>query len=138
MTNIEDLSKLREIEQAADQLIGQLKDINAPEDAEIVLAKTKESTTGEDVIAYYVATTLDQCILWFEDLDVFYVTEGERAVVSETHLGELVRNDRRTILTLYRTCRECCQGTILVCTYYVRVVSQHENDGADPSSSNSL
>lgn len=61
----------------------------APDDAEIVLMK---AWRGEDeVIGYYVASMSRQAVFWFEDVDVSYVTDLERAVVSQAHLGKVLR-----------------------------------------------
>ncbi|GJE94787.1 hypothetical protein PsYK624_109600 [Phanerochaete sordida] len=91
MTDIQDNDNLKKIEQAAQELLPQLKEISIPDDAELVLEKTNRTGTDQEVIAYYVATMSAQCIVWLEDVDVTYVTDGERAVVSETHLEKAVR-----------------------------------------------
>ena len=61
--------------------------MDASDDAEIVVMKTWSGE--EEVIAYYVASMRDQCVFWLDQVDVSYVTNSDRAVVSEMHLGTL-------------------------------------------------
>ena len=88
MTDIQNGQCRRQIDVAGDELVKQLKAMDAPDDAEIVLMKTWH---GEDeVIGYYVASMSEQLIFWFEDVDVSHVTDCERAVMSEMHLGKVL------------------------------------------------
>ena len=115
MTNIYDPVNLKQIEVAADDLLRCLRggrtvggespssldekheyikneDITDSEndigDVEICLAK-KEEDNGEEVIAYYLSSMAEQAVFWLEDGDTSLVTGYERAVISNSHLGEL-------------------------------------------------
>lgn len=84
---MQDEQNRRQIERAGDDLLSQLASMDAPDDAEMILMKT-HNEKEEVVIGYYVASMFDQCVFWFEEVDVSHVTNGERAVVSEMHLGK--------------------------------------------------
>ena len=65
---------------------------NIPCDVEICLTlaeKVCDSGAREPVLMYYLASLSSQSIFWLDPAHVYYLTEGERAVVSEEHLGEL-------------------------------------------------
>ncbi|EKM58097.1 uncharacterized protein PHACADRAFT_182485 [Phanerochaete carnosa HHB-10118-sp] len=89
MIDIENDQNRRQIERAGDDLLSQLASMDAPDDAEITLMKTHHGE--EEAIGYYVASMSHQRIFWFKEVEVSYVTNGERAVVSEMHLEKAVR-----------------------------------------------
>lgn len=87
MTNLYEPTNIRHINTAGDVLLEKLRLMkSAAPDSEIVL-----SNDDGDKIHYYAASMSKQCIFWFEEVDVTLVTDGGRAVVSQSHLGEQVR-----------------------------------------------
>lgn len=113
MTNIYDPVNLKQIEAAADDLLGRLRggpitgdaspelsektgfieceDVNMSsyDDVEICLQKTEED--GEEMIGYYLASMAEQSVFWLEGVEVGLVTGWERAVITESHLGESIQ-----------------------------------------------
>lgn len=86
MTNLYEPTNIRHINTAGDRLLEQLRlTKSAAPDSEIVLLKD-----DGDKIYYYAASMSKQCIFWFEEVNVTLVTDGERAVVSQSHLGEQI------------------------------------------------
>lgn len=92
MTNLYNVKHLKEIETAADQLLGPLAIFQAnssvPADIEINLCKIWQESDGElvEVIAYYLASLSEECVYWLEKVDSNMVTGWERSVLSKSHL----------------------------------------------------
>ncbi|KIP12129.1 hypothetical protein PHLGIDRAFT_369143 [Phlebiopsis gigantea 11061_1 CR5-6] len=90
-TNIYDHDSWRAIESGIDRILARLEDYrqrndhNIPCDVEICV--TIANLESEPVLAYYLASMSLQSIFWLDKVDVEYLTDGERAVVSEEHLG---------------------------------------------------
>lgn len=92
MTNLYIPQYAEEIELAAGQLLDDLTryrethDHDVPADIDICLCKTW-SSDGDDAVGYYMASMSEQTIFWLNDVCVNMVTDYERVVVSESHLG---------------------------------------------------
>lgn len=90
ITNLLDRQNLEEIEIGVATILEGLntyraEHADAPSDIEICVCK---ATRGdEDVMAYYFASMIDQSVFWLKDVEEDIVTEFERKVVSEAHLG---------------------------------------------------
>ena len=124
MTNVYDPVNLKQIEGAADVLLRRLRadplsdesldsldrkmecikneDITDYKgeigDIEICVAKRTEDS--EEVINYYLASMAEQSVFWLDEVSTDLVTGLERAVISNSHLGELIHMSHGAMLLI--------------------------------------
>lgn len=72
---------------SSDETDDSTEETGIEDDAELCL-QIMENDTGETIMAYYFASMAEQSVFWLDEVDTAIVTNWERAVVTESHLGE--------------------------------------------------
>jgi hypothetical protein len=92
MTNLYDNDSREKIELGAKELRTCLQARDHPTDTELVIGICWDPQDEVFAIGYYLASMTCQAVFWLDEFDPTLVTQNDRIVVSEAHLGQYIHD----------------------------------------------